>query len=55
MGTLASGAMALAMIAAFLLTAGGIKLIRGRQHRKQGVLMLIAALVLVGNVLVWTI
>ena len=46
--------MAVAMIAAFLLSAGGIKLMAGREHRKQGALMLVAALVLVGNVLVWT-
>ena len=46
--------MALAMIAAFLLAAGGIKLLLGREHRRQGALMLVAALVLVGNVLVWT-
>ena len=47
--------MALAMIAVFLLAAGGTKLILGRAHRKQGALMLVAALVLFGNVLVWTI
>jgi len=55
MGTIASGALALAMIAAFLLTAGGIRLISGGENRKQGWLMIVAALVLVGNVLVWTI
>ncbi len=55
MGTIASGALALAMIAAFLLTAGGIRLITRGEHRKQGWLMLVAALVLVGNVLVWTV
>jgi len=43
------------MIAAFLLIGGGIKLVRDGEHRRQGVLMLLAALVLVGNVLVWTI
>jgi hypothetical protein len=55
MGTIASGALALAMIAAFLLIAGGIRLITRGEYRKQGWLMLVAALVLVGNVLVWTI
>jgi hypothetical protein len=55
MGTIASGALALAMIAAFLLVAGGIHLIRRGEHVRQGRLMLVAALVLVGNVLVWTI
>jgi high-affinity Fe2+/Pb2+ permease len=55
MGTIASGTLAVAMIAAFLLTAGGIQLIVRGEYRKQGMLMLLAALVLVGNVLVWTI
>jgi high-affinity Fe2+/Pb2+ permease len=55
MGTIASAALAIAMIAAFLLTIGGIRLILGRDNRKQGMLMLLAALVLVGNVLVWMI
>jgi hypothetical protein len=55
MGTIASAALAMAMIAAFLLLAGGIRLIKRGEHRQQGWLMLVAALVLVGNVLVWTI
>ena len=55
MGTIASGALALAMIAAFLLTAGGLRLISRSEHPKQGWLMIVAAMVLVGNVLVWTV
>ena len=55
MGTIASGALALAMLAAFLLVAGGIRLIRRGEHRQQGWLMVVAAMVLVGNVLVWTV
>ena len=55
MGTIASATLAIAMIAAFLLIAGGVHLIRRGEHRQQGWLMLVAALVLVGNVLVWTI
>jgi high-affinity Fe2+/Pb2+ permease len=55
MGTIASGALAIAMLAAFLLIAGGIRLIRRGEFRKQGWLMVIAALVLVGNVLVLTV
>jgi len=55
MGTIASTALAIAMIAAFLLTAGGIRLITGREHARQGWLMIVAAMVLVGNVLVWTV
>ena len=46
--------MALAMIAAFLLVAVGVKLALGRNDRKRGLLMIAAAAVLVGNVLVWT-
>ena len=55
MGTIASAALALAMIAAFLLSIGGMRLILAGEYRKQGLLMLLAALVLVGNVLVWMI
>ena len=55
MGTIASGALALAMIAAFLLAGGGVWLVRGGQNAKQGWLMIVAAMVLVGNVLVWTV
>ena len=46
--------MAIAMIAAFLLVFGGIKLIGRRQDRGRGFLMLGAAAVLVMNVLIWT-
>jgi len=46
--------MALAMIAAVLLVLGGIQLIRRGENRQQGWLMLVAAMVLVGNVLIWT-
>ena len=55
MDDFASGAMALAMIAAFLLIAGGVKLARDRQTRGRGVLMIVAALVLVMNVMIWTV
>ena len=55
MGTIASAALAIAMIAAFLLAAGGIRLIRRGEYRQQGWLMIVAAMVLVGNVLVWTV
>ena len=46
--------MALAMIASLLLTIGGLKLALRREDRKRGLLMIAAAAVLVGNVLVWT-
>ena len=55
MEKLSSVAMALAMIAAFLLLAGGAKLMRDRQTRSRGALMIAAALVLVMNVMIWTV
>jgi high-affinity Fe2+/Pb2+ permease len=50
-----SVAMTLAMIAAFLLLVGGIKLAIDRQTRFRGILMIVAALVLVMNVMIWTV
>ena len=50
----ASTIMAITMIAAFLLVVGGVRLVLRREDRGRGVLMLAAALVLVGNVLIWT-
>ena len=47
-------AMAVAMLAAFALVIGGVKLALRPDDRKRGALMIVAALVLVGNVLVWT-
>ena len=52
MSIIASGALALAMIAALILAVGGARLVR--RDRQRGLLMLAAALVLIGNVLVWT-
>lgn len=47
--------MAIAMLAAFVLAIGGIRLLRRRENRGRGLLMLAAAAVLVMNVAVWTI
>ncbi len=47
--------MALAMIAAILLIVGGVKLVLDRQTRGRGALMIAAALVLVMNVMIWTV
>jgi high-affinity Fe2+/Pb2+ permease len=55
MENFSSVAMALAMIAAFLLAAGGLKLVLDRQTRVRGVLMIVAAAVLVMNVMIWTV
>jgi high-affinity Fe2+/Pb2+ permease len=55
MQNFSSVAMTLAMIAAFLLLVGGVKLAIDRQNRLRGVLMIIAALVIVTNVMIWTV
>ena len=54
MSSFATAALATAMIAAFLLIAGGIRLLLRREDRTRGVLMLLAAAVMIGNVLIWT-
>ena len=55
MDEFSSIAMAIAMVAAFLLLIGGVKLALERQTRLRGVLMIVAALVLVMNVMIWTV
>jgi hypothetical protein len=55
MQNFSSVVMAVAMVAAFLLGAGGVKLMRDRQTRGRGVLMVIAALVVVMNVMILTV
>ena len=52
MTTIASAALALAMIAAMILVIGGAKMVRS--DRQRGLLMIAVAIVLVGNVLIWT-
>ena len=46
--------MSLLMLAAFALAAGGIWLIAKGRDRGKGALMLLAALVMLCNVLIWT-
>ncbi len=55
MGTISSAAMALAVIASFLLAIGGVRLMLGQETRSRGALMLVAATVLMINVLIWTV
>ncbi|MEA3068395.1 MAG: hypothetical protein QOK41_1802 [Sphingomonadales bacterium] len=55
MENFSSAAMAIAMVTAFLLAAGGVKLALDRQTRGRGILMIVAALVLVMNVMIWTV
>lgn len=45
--------LSISMLAVFALCAGGGWMIAKRGQTKQGALMLIAALVLLGNVLIW--
>jgi hypothetical protein len=52
---LATTLLALAMIAAFLLVAGGLRMMREPDGRKRGGLMIAAALVLIMNVMIWTV
>ena len=54
MGMIGEGALALAMIAAFLLIVFGVRLAMKGGDRKRGALMIVAA-VLVGNVVILTI
>ncbi|MDB5662838.1 MAG: hypothetical protein JWM38_1137 [Sphingomonas bacterium] len=44
--------LSIAMLAVFALVAGGVWLIAKKADRKRGVLMLVMALVLLGNVLI---
>lgn len=47
--------LSITMLAAFLLAGGGVWMIVKRRDLKKGALMLVAALVLLANVLIWTI
>ena len=53
-GPLAATMLSIMTIAALLLLLGGLKLARRKEDRSRGILMMVAALVLVGNVLIWT-
>ena len=55
MGMIGEGALALVMIAAFLLTMFGVRLATRGGDRKRGALMIAAAAVLVGNVVILTV
>jgi hypothetical protein len=52
---LAATLLSILVLASFALVAGGAYLLIKRRERKQGILMLVAAAVLFGNVLVWTV
>ena len=54
MQSIASAAPAIAMLGAFACTIGGGWLIATRRDRRRGWLLIVMAVVLVGNVLIWT-
>lgn len=54
MSSIASAALAVTMIAAFLLIGAGIRLARRPADRQRGLLMIACGIIFVGNVLIWT-
>jgi hypothetical protein len=55
MAGLAATTLSIAMLAAIVLIGFGTKFALGTEHRKNGRLMVVAGLVLLANVLIWTI
>jgi hypothetical protein len=54
LGTIASAALAITMIAAILLLIFGVKLARRPADRQRGLLMISCGIIFIGNVLIWT-
>jgi hypothetical protein len=54
MNDLAALSLSILMLAAFALTAGGAWLILKRRDPRKGALMIVAAIVMLGNALIWT-
>jgi len=54
LATIAAAAPAITMLAVFACVIGGIAILRRGDNRLKGVLMLVMAAVLLGNVLIWT-
>ncbi len=50
-----AAALSIAMLAYFVLAGAGLRLAFGKGDRKRGLLMLAAALVIAGNIAIWTI
>ncbi|MFC7537613.1 hypothetical protein ACFQPG_09565 [Sphingomonas sp. GCM10030256] len=55
MPALAAATLSLAMIASMVLLFFGARVTMKGEHRKQGVLMIVAGLVILANVLIWTV
>ena len=54
MGGVASAALGITMIAAFLLIGFGLKQALTRESRQRGLLMIACGIIFIGNVLIWT-
>ena len=54
MALFGEAALALAMLAAFALSIAGVRLVARPADRHRGLLMIAAAIVLLANVLIWT-
>ena len=52
--SIADAAPAIAMLGCFACLIGGAALIAGRRDVRKGVLLLVMAAVLLGNVVIWT-
>ena len=52
--SIAAAAPAIAMLGCFACLIGGAAMIATKRDTKKGVLMLVMAVVLLGNVLIWT-
>jgi hypothetical protein len=55
MALFGEAALALAMLAAFALLVAGVRLAARPADRQRGLLMIAAAIVLIANVLIWTV
>lgn len=51
---LAALTLSILMLSAFALTAGGVYLILKERDRRKGALMIVAAIVMLGNALIWS-
>ncbi|WP_294172188.1 hypothetical protein [uncultured Sphingomonas sp.] len=54
MEAVAATTMSIAMIAAFVLVGMGVRFVLRPEQRKHGALMIVAGLVILANVLIWT-
>ncbi len=55
LGAIASAALAITMIAAFLLLGFGLKLALRPADRQRGLLMIACGIIFIANVLIWTV